>query len=378
MTLKFVLAPDSFKESATAKEVCKAMEKGIRRVFPESDIVHVPMADGGEGSTEAIVSATGGKYIKKVVQGPLQNEVEATIGIHGDKETAVIEMATASGIHLVPKEKRNPYYTTSYGTGELIRECLDNGFRRIILCVGGSATNDGGVGMAQALGYQFKDKDENEIKKGGIYLKDINHIDISNIHKELSSSQILVASDVNNPLTGPEGASAVFGPQKGATPEMVKELDKSLAHLDRIIKRDLGKSVGEIPGAGAAGGLGAGLLAFTNATLHRGVDILVKATNLKEKLKNADVCFTGEGQIDFQTKYGKTPVGVLQASKEVNKETKVVAICGSVGEGMDELYDLGFSGIFGTIPALSEYSNIIENTTDNVTRVSEAICRILK
>lgn len=287
-------------------------------------------------------------------------------------------MATASGIHLVPKEKRNPYYTTSYGTGELIRECLDNGFRRIILCVGGSATNDGGVGMAQALGYQFKDKDENEIKKGGIYLKDIDHIDNSNIHKELSSSQILVASDVNNPLTGPEGASAVFGPQKGATPEMVKELDKSLAHLDRIIKRDLGKSVGEIPGAGAAGGLGAGLLAFTNATLHRGVDILVKATNIKEKLKNADVCFTGEGQIDFQTKYGKTTVGVLQASKEVNKETKVVAICGSVGEGIDELYDLGFSGIFGTIPALSEYSNIIENTTDNVTRVSEAICRILK
>jgi glycerate kinase len=378
MTLKFVLAPDSFKESATAKEICEAMETGIRRVFPKSQVVHVPMADGGEGSTEAIVDATKGQYIKKVVQGPLGNKVEATIGIHGDEETAVIEMATASGIHLVPKDKRNPYYTSTYGTGELMSYCLDKGIRRIILCLGGSATNDGGVGMAQALGYQFKDKEGKKVKKGGIYLKDIVSIDSSKAHKEIPSTEILIASDVNNPLTGPEGASAVFGPQKGASPEMVAELDQALANLDEIIKRDLGKSVGEIPGAGAAGGLGAGLLAFTGATLERGVEVLVEATNLKEKLKDADICFTGEGQIDFQTKYGKTPYGVLEAAKEVEKDINVIAICGSIGSGIEELYNLGFNAILGTIPSLTDPDTIIENTTNNVTRVSEAVCRILK
>lgn len=378
MSLKFVLAPDAFKDSASAIDISEAMEKGIRRVFPESDIVHSPMADGGEGSTEAIVDATGGKYIKKTVQGPLEDKVEATIGIHGDGETAVIEMATASGIQLVPKNQRNPYYTTTYGTGELIRHCLDNGIKKIILGIGGSATNDGGVGMAQSLGYQFKDKNGHEIKRGGLFLKDIDHINRSQAHPSLESSEILIASDVDNPLTGPEGASAVFGPQKGATPEMVRELDEGLAHLDKIIKRDMGKSVNDIPGSGGAGGLGAGLLVFTNATLQRGVDLIVEATNLKEKLKDTDICFTGEGQIDFQTKYGKTPYGVLKAAKEVNEQTKVIAVCGSIGDDIEELYDVGFDGIFGTIPALVDYDEILSQTEENVTRVTEAVCRTLK
>lgn len=214
MTLKFVLAPDSFKDSASAIEICEAMEEGIRRVFPDSDVLHVPMADGGEGSTDAIVNATGGKFIQKTVQGPLGEPVEATIGIHGDGATAVIEMATASGIQLVDPADRNPYKTTTYGTGELVRHCLDEGVNSIILCIGGSATNDGGVGLAQALGYQFKDENGNEINRGGIHLKEIVSIDSSNVHPNLADCEIRIASDVNNPLTGPEGASAVFGPQK--------------------------------------------------------------------------------------------------------------------------------------------------------------------
>lgn len=378
MSLKFVLAPDSYKDSASAIEICEAMEVGIRRVFPDSEVIHVPMADGGEGSTEAIVNATGGKFIKKTVQGPLDEQVEAMFGIHGDGETAVIEMATASGIQLVTKEERNPYNTTTYGTGELIRHSLDNGIKRIILCIGGSATNDGGVGMAQALGYQFKDKNGEEIKRGGIHLKDIVSIDSSKVHKDLFSCEIFIASDVSNPLTGPEGASAVFGPQKGATPEMVTALDAALSNLDQVIASEMGKEVGAIPGAGAAGGLGAGLLAFTNATMQRGVDLLVEATDLKSKLADADYCFTGEGQIDFQTKYGKTPYGVLQAAKEVDEEIKVVAICGSIGEGVHELYELGFDGIFGTIPAIVDFDMAIKNTKHNVTRISEAVTRLLK
>ena len=378
MTLKFVLAPDSFKDSASAIEICVAMEEGIRRVFPDSDVLHVPMADGGEGSTEAIVNATGGKFIQKTVQGPLGEQVEATIGIHGDGETAVIEMATASGIQLVNPADRNPYHTTTYGTGELIRYCLDQGITSIILCIGGSATNDGGVGMAQALGYQFKDKDGHEIKQGGIHLRDIVSIDSSNAHKNLMACEIRIASDVNNPLIGPEGASAVFGPQKGATPEMVQELDAALSNLDQIIQKSLNKSVGEIPGAGAAGGLGGGLLAFTNATLQRGVDLIVEATNLKEKLADADYCFTGEGQIDFQTKYGKTPYGVLEAAKEVDADMTVIAVCGSVGDGIEELYKIGFDGIFGTIASMTDYETVIKDTAKNVARVSEAVARLIK
>lgn len=378
MTLKFVLAPDSFKDSASAIEICEAMEEGIRRVFPDSNVLHVPMADGGEGSTAAIVNATGGQFIKRTVQGPLGEQVEATIGIHGDGETAVIEMATASGLPLVDPSDRNPYYTTTYGTGELIRYCLDEGMTSIILCIGGSATNDGGVGMAQALGYQFKDQNGKEIKRGGIYLKDIVSIDSSTVHKDLENCKIRIASDVNNPLTGPEGASAVFGPQKGATPEMVQELDAALSNLDRVIQKDLNKSINDIPGAGGAGGLGGGLLAFTNSTLQRGVDLIVEATNLKAKLADADYCFTGEGQIDFQTKYGKTPYGVLQAAKEVDDEIKVIAICGSVGEGLEELYEVGFDGIFGTIASMADYETIIRDTKINVARVSEAVARLIK
>ncbi len=378
MSLKFVLAPDSFKDSASAKDICEAMEKGIRRVFPKSTVVHAPMADGGEGSVEAVVDVTGGKYTKKIVHGPLDEEVEATFGIHGDGETAVIEMASASGLDLLSKDERNPLYTTSYGTGELIRHCLDEGIENIILCLGGSATNDGGVGMAQALGIQFKDKDDNEIPRGGKYLREIDHIDTAQAHPNLSSCKILIASDVNNPLTGPQGASEVFGPQKGATREMVRQLDDGLKYLEEIIERDIGKSVGEIPGAGAAGGLGAGLLAFTNAEMRRGVDVIIETTRLKEKLKDADVVFTGEGQIDFQTKYGKTPMGVLEAAKEVNENIKVIAISGSIGEDVGSLYELGFDGIFGTVPAPAELDEILENTLENVERVTEAVCRVLK
>lgn len=378
MTLKFVLAPDSFKNSASASEICRAMEIGIQRVFPDSEILSVPMGDGGEGSVDAIVQATDGIFIQKTVQGPLGQPVKATIGMHGDGETAVIEMASASGIQLIEKSERNPYFTTTYGTGELIRHCLDEGIQRIILCIGGSATNDGGVGMAQALGYQFKDKNGDEIKRGGLYLNEIVSIDSSTVHPKLMDCEILIASDVDNPLIGPEGATAVFGPQKGATPEMIETLEAGLVNLDAVIQNDLQKTIQNIPGAGAAGGLGGGLLAFTNATIQPGIDLMIETTKLKETLADADYCFTGEGQMDQQTKYGKTPYGVLKTAKNVNSHLKVIAICGSVGEDIQELDDLGFDGIFGTISEIASEEEILKQTIPNVTRTTEAICRLIK
>ncbi len=374
----FVLAPDSFKESMTAKEVCEAMEIGIKRAIPDAECIHVPMADGGEGTVQSLIDATGGTLEKKEVTGPLGTKVVAGYGILGDGKTAVIEMAAASGIHFVTKETKNPLITTTYGTGELIKDCIEQGITDIILGIGGSATNDGGTGMAAALGYKFLDEDGKELKLGGGFLDRLVTIDTSNVIPGLRDVHILVASDVTNPLCGEHGASRVFGPQKGATPEMVEILDNNLRHYAQVVKDQLGIDVLNVPGAGAAGGLGAGLLVFTNATMKKGIEIVIEYTNLKEKLRHADYCFTGEGGIDFQTKFGKTPYGVAKVAKSVNPNMKVIALAGYIGKDVEVLYEEGFDAIFGIVPGAAELSTLLKQGSENVARTAESVARLLR
>ncbi|MBP3040482.1 glycerate kinase [Bacillaceae bacterium Marseille-Q3522] len=372
----FVLAPDSFKESMTAKEVCLAMEKGIKKVFADANCIHVPMADGGEGTVQSLVDATGGNIYPVEVTGPLGNPVKASYGILGDGETAAIEMASASGIHLVTKETKNPLVTTTYGTGELIKACIEKGIKKIIIGIGGSATNDGGAGMAEALGVQFLDEKGSPLPRGGGYLNKLAKADTSGLDKRLKEIEILIASDVTNPLCGKDGASRVFGPQKGATEEMIQILDQNLSHYADVVKDSLGKDVKNVPGAGAAGGLGAGLLLFTNATLQNGIDIVIEYTKLKEKVAQADFVFTGEGGIDFQTQFGKTPYGVAKTAKQENKP--VIAVAGYIGEGIESLYNKGIDAIFGIVPGAAELQKILLDGPRNVERTSENIARLIK
>ncbi|MGB3958921.1 MAG: glycerate kinase, partial [bacterium] len=288
--MRIIIAPDSFKGSLTAAEVAASIERGVKRVLPQAETIPVPLADGGEGTVDALVSATGGRLVTKEVTGPLGERVKASYGLLGDGETAVIEMAAASGLPLVPLEKRNPMLTTTYGTGELILAALDEGCRRIIIGIGGSATNDGGAGMAQALGVKLLDEEGLDIPYGAAGLARLDRIDISSLDRRLAQVEVLVACDVDNPLTGPRGAARVYGPQKGADPQMVEELDQILGRFAAIILRDLGKDVKDIPGAGAAGGLGAGLMAFLNGRLAPGVELVLAAVKLEERIqKGADL-----------------------------------------------------------------------------------------
>ncbi|MBG9981360.1 glycerate kinase [Facklamia sp. DSM 111018] len=375
--MKIVIASDSFKEACSAKEACQAIEKGVRQVFSEAEVELVPMADGGEGTTEALVDASGGQYCSTKVKGPLGKEIEAQYGLLGDGKTAVIEMAAASGIQLIDRQDRNPLITSTFGTGQLIADCLDKGITKIILGIGGSATNDGGAGMAQALGYRLLDPVGEEIGLGGGSLDRLSEIDSSKVHPRLAECQIQVACDVTNPLCGEEGASAVFGPQKGADPEMVVRLDQNLRHFAKIIEETFDKKVDQIPGSGAAGGLGAGLLAFTNAHLQPGVEIVIETVKLREKMQNADYCFTGEGQIDFQTQYGKTPFGVMKTAKETAPQMKVIALAGSVGKGIEDLYTLGFDCVLSITPGASELSDLLRDTEANLVDTTAALCHLL-
>ncbi|WP_288646993.1 glycerate kinase [uncultured Lactobacillus sp.] len=372
---KYVVAPDSFKESMTAKEVCDAMEKGIKKADSTAEVIKVPMADGGEGTVDSLVDATNGKRVIVEVTGPLGNKISAYYGILGNGTTAVIEMAKASGLEIVEKKKRNPMITTTFGTGELIRDALDHNVKEIIIGLGGSSTNDGGSGMAQALGAKLLDQNNYQISFGGGNLDKLDKIDISNLDSRLQDVKIILASDVTNPLIGKDGASRVFGPQKGATPEMVEKLENNLQHYAKIIKRDLNKNVASVSGAGAAGGLGAGLMAFTTCKMRQGVDIAIEVTKLEEKVKSADYVFTGEGGTDFQTKFGKTPYGVAKLGKKYHKP--VISLAGYLGEGIDSLYSEGFTAIFGIIPGACDLSTALKNGPSNVARTTENIVRLL-
>ena len=339
--MKIVVAPDSFKGSLTAVEVSDAIEQGIKEIFSEAEIVKIPMADGGDGTVQCLVNATGGEILKEKVTDPLGDEVLASYGILGDKKTAVIEMAEASGLTLVPENQRNPLITTTYGTGQLIKAALDRGCRKMIIGIGGSATNDGGAGMLQALGVKLLNQEGKEVGFGGGELNKIFRIDTKYLDNRLSETKVLIASDVSNPLCGPKGAAQVYGPQKGATPEMIKKLDESLVYFAEIIKRDLNKDVKDIPGAGAAGGLGASLLAFLDAELRPGIEIIIKIVKLEQAIKDADLVITGEGKIDSQTIYGKAPIGVAKIAKKYN--IPVIAVAAIIGDDADIVYQYGIN-----------------------------------
>lgn len=376
--MKIVLAPDSYKNSLTAKQVAQSMKKGFAKVYPDAEFVNVPMADGGEGTVQSLVDARNGQMVTETVVNPLGNKTQAQYGLIDDGQVAVIEMAQASGIQFINQFTQNPYVTTTFGTGELIKSAIQKGAKTIIIGIGGSATNDGGAGMAQALGAHLLDDKGEELQYGGAMLKKLDHIDISEMLPELKDVKVVIASDVTNPLTGENGASHVFGPQKGANPEMVDFLDEALSHYADVLKRDLGKDLEQTPGAGAAGGLGAGLLAFTNSQMRSGVDIVVDYTGLKDIVQDADVVITGEGQIDFQTKFGKTPIGVAKATKAVNPNATVIAIAGSIGEKISELYPLGIDAIFTCVPGVEDLSKAIADTDKNLQQVSENIARLIK
>lgn len=370
-----VLAPDSFKESMTAKEVCEAMERGIRKANSAITCIHVPMADGGEGTMQSLIDATGGTIHGIKVKGPLGNKVEAFYGISGDGETGVLEMASASGIHLVSPENRNPLVTTTYGTGELIKACLDHGVRKLLIGIGGSVTNDGGAGVVQALGGKLRDGEGNELPFGGGQLGRLASIDLTHFDPRLQDIVVEVACDVTNPLCGPDGASYVFGPQKGATPEMMEQLDHNLHNYANVIKRQMNRDIVDVPGAGAAGGLGGGLMVFLNGVLKKGIDMVIDYTGLEEKVKQADMVWTGEGGMDLQTQYGKTPLGVAIVAKKYNKP--VVALAGRIGDGIEVLYDKGIDSIFGIMPGAATIEEALTNGADNVERTSENVARLM-
>ncbi|BBM19527.1 glycerate kinase [Enterococcus avium] len=376
MKKNFVLAPDSFKESMSAKRACEAMERGIRKVLPDAEILHVPMADGGEGTVDALVDGSKGTRVEVVVSGPLPTEKVTTYyGLLADQKTAVMEMAKANGIELLAESKRNPLLTSTYGTGEMIKSALEHGVEKIIIGIGGSVTNDGGAGMAQALGVRLLDEAGRDLSVGGGALAKLATVDITNVDPRLKNTEIIIASDVTNPLTGPTGASVVFGPQKGATPEMVNELDSNLVHYAEVIKRDLTIDVKNQPGAGAAGGLGAGLLVFTGASLRSGVELVTELTHLEDKISQADYVFTGEGGMDFQTKFGKAPYGVAKAAKKYHKP--VFACAGYIGEQVEVLYDEGITAIFGILGKSGSLDDALQAGETNLERTVENIVRVL-
>ena len=375
--MKIVIAPDSFKENLTSMQVATCIEKGIKKVLPRASCIKIPMADGGEGTVQSLVDATGGRILKKQVIGPMGKKVTARYGMLGNGHTAVIEMAEASGLPLVPRNERNPLKATTYGTGELIIDALNKGATQIIIGLGGSATVDGGAGMAQAIGVRFLSKSGNVIKgyaNGGL-LSSIYDIDQSKADPRIRKTRFIIASDVTNPLCGKNGAANVFGPQKGATPAMVKTLDSNLKHFASVIKSSLGKAVLNLKGAGAAGGLGAGLVAFTGARMKRGVDLVVELTELNKHLKKADLVITGEGRVDFQTAFGKTPAGVAKAAKKF--KVPCVAIGGSLADDARGVFEHGISGLESAAARDMDLAEAIKNSRKHLEYAGERVIRLI-
>ncbi|MEH0887705.1 glycerate kinase [Enterobacter sp. UNJFSC 003] len=374
--MKIVIAPDSYKESLSALEVATAIELGFREIFPSAQYVKLPVADGGEGTVEAMVAATQGRIVEVSVTGPLGKPVTGFYGLSGDENSAFIEMAAASGLELVAPSLRNPLKTTSWGTGELIRHALDVGVKHIIIGIGGSATNDGGAGMVQALGAKLLDASEKPLGLGGGELSRLAHIDLRGLDKRLAGCRIEVACDVTNPLIGEEGASAVFGPQKGATPEMIVTLDSGLAHYAQIIARDLDIDVINLAGGGAAGGMGAGLYAFCGARLRQGIEIVTDALHLAEQVADADLVITGEGRIDSQTIHGKVPVGVAKVAKRFNKP--VIGIAGSLTADVGVVHEHGIDAVFSVIYTICSLEDALANARENVQKAARNIAAALK
>ena len=374
--MKIVIAPDSWKESLSALDVARAIEDGFREIFPTAEYVCLPVADGGEGTVEAMVAASGGRIINVTVCGPLGEPIAAFYGLSGDGKRAIIEMAAASGLERVPPASRNPRITTSWGTGELIRHALDYGVEHIIIGIGGSATNDGGAGMLQALGVRLLDRRGVSLPQGGAALAQLARIDASGIDPRLAACRLEVACDVTNPLTGPDGASAVFGPQKGATPEMVQELDRALAHFATLIFRDLNKSVSTLAGGGAAGGMGAALWAFCGGVLRPGCEIVTEALNLDALVADASLVITGEGRIDSQTIHGKVPVGVARVAKRYG--LPVIGIAGSLTRDVGVVHHHGIDAVFSVLYRICTLEEAMNGAAANIRLTARNIAATLK
>ena len=374
--MKIVIAPDSYKESLSALGVASAIERGFREIYPDADYHKLPVADGGEGTVEAMVAATQGRIVQVEVTGPLGERVSGFYGLSGDEQSAFIEMAAASGLELVPADKRCPLTTTSWGTGELIRHALDAGVKHIIIGLGGSATNDGGAGMAQALGVKLLTADNQNIAQGGAGLEALARIDVSELDARLAACRIEVACDVTNPLTGEEGASAVFGPQKGATPEMITRLDTALVRYAQCLKRDLDIDVLPLEGGGAAGGMGAALYAFCGAELRPGIEIVTDALHLDKLVADADLVITGEGRIDSQTIHGKVPVGVARVAKRYG--VPVIAIGGSLTPDVGVVHQHGLDAVFSVLYRICTLEDALRDADENLFMAARNIAAILK
>ena len=374
--MKVVIAPQAFKGSISALDVARAMSEGVRRVVPDAEAVLVPVADGGDGTLETLVEGSGGEIRTAKVTGPLGEGLVAQWGAMGGGNTAVIEMARTSGLALVPIEKRNPLITTTYGLGEAIGHALDAGFRRFIIGIGGSATNDAGAGMAQALGVRLLDGEGRDLPYGGAALARLDRIDASGLDDRARQSAFMVACDVSNPLTGPEGASAIYGPQKGATPETVAQLDAALRRFAEVVKRDSDADIDGVPGAGAAGGLGGGLIAFINGELKAGVDIVLETVGLDQQLDGADLVITGEGCLDHQTVYNKAPIGVAERARA--RDIPVIAISGSLGEGYGEVHSRGIDAVAAITSEPMTLDEASRRSAELVASATEEALRFMK
>lgn len=364
--MKVVIANDSFKGTMSSSDVSKHIKKGVQRAIPNAETIELPIADGGEGTVKTMVKATNGTIIECSIHDLLMRKINGYYGVLGDKKTVIIEMAVPCSIALVKENEKNPMNTTTYGLGELIKDAIDKGYKDIIIGIGGGCTNDLGLGMAQALGYKFYDKNNVEILKGasGKHLNEITRIEKDSADERVSSINFSVASDVNNMLFGEEGAAYIYGPQKGATKEMVEILDCGLKHTSGIIKKDIGCDIENIPGSGAAGGLGGGLIAFLNAKILSGIDLVLDSINIDEILRNTDLVITGEGRTDRQTAFGKVVVGV--ASRAKKHGIPVAVLSGCLQEGYEAIYNMGVDGVFSNCDSPMEMNELIQKTGEKL------------
>ncbi|MET3133029.1 glycerate kinase [Oxalobacteraceae bacterium GrIS 1.11] len=374
--MKIVIAPDSFKESLSAMEVALAIEAGFKEIFPDAQYDKIPLADGGEGTVQAMIDALDGRRVAVAVRGPLGQPVAAFYGLMGDGELAVIEMAAASGLELVAPELRNPLLASSYGTGQLIRAALDAGARRLVLGVGGSASNDGGAGLLQALGVRLLDAAGAELAPGGGALASLERIDAAGLDPRLKDCSVDIACDVDNPLLGEHGASAIFGPQKGASAAMVATLDANLRRYADLIAQDCGVQLAHLPGAGAGGGAAAAMVAYLGGRLRPGSEIVNRATGLEALVREADLVVTGEGRIDSQTIHGKTPIGVARVARRHGKP--VIAIGGCLSESAALVHEHGIDAVFGAVSKPCEVAEALREAAFNLRRAARNVAAAVK